>query len=41
MSGRRYRDDFKIEALRQATDRGYSVSEVAERPGDTAHSFSH
>lgn len=30
MSGKRYTNEFKIEAVRQVTDRGYSVSEVAE-----------
>ena len=39
MSGKRYTDEFKIEAVRQVTDRGYSVSEVAERLGVTAHSL--
>ncbi len=32
MSGRiRYSDEFKIEAVAQVTERGYSVKEVAER----------
>ena len=39
MSGKRYTDEFKIEAVRQVTDRGYSVSEVAERLGVTAQFF--
>ena len=39
MSGKRYTDEFKIEAVRQVTDRGYPVSEVAERLGVTAHSL--
>ena len=39
MSGKRYTDEFKIEAVRQVTERGYSVSEVAERLGVTTHSL--
>ena len=39
MSGRRYTDEFKIEAVRQVTDRGYSVAEVADRLGITTHSL--
>jgi transposase len=39
MSGKRYTDEFKIEAVRQVTDRGYSVAEVAERLGITTHSL--
>ncbi|WP_297528655.1 transposase, partial [Thiohalobacter sp.] len=31
MSGKRYTDEFKIEAVRQVTDRGHKVSEVASR----------
>ena len=32
MSGQiRYSDDFKIDAIAQVTERGYSVKEVAER----------
>lgn len=31
----RYSDEFKIEAVVQATGRGYSVKEVAERLGIT------
>ena len=36
MSGKRYTDEFKIEAVRQATDRGDPVKEVADRLGVTA-----
>ena len=39
MSGKRYSDEFKIEAVRQVTDRGYSVAEVAERLRITTHSL--
>jgi transposase len=34
MSGKRYTDEFKIEAVRQVTDRGYAVAEVADPPGE-------
>lgn len=30
---KRYTKEFKIEAVKQVTDRGYSVNEVAERLG--------
>ena len=39
MSSKRYPDEFKIEAVKQVTDRGYSVAEVARRPGATTHSL--
>jgi len=39
MSGKRYTDEFKIEAVRQVTDRGYPVFEVAERLSVTTHSL--
>lgn len=39
MSRKRYTDEFKIEAVRQVTDRGYSVAQVAERLGTTTHSL--
>ena len=39
MSSKRYGDEFKIEAVRQVTDRGFKVAEVAERLGVTAHSL--
>ena len=38
-SGKRYTDEFKIEAVKQVTERGYSVAEVAERLGTTTHSL--
>lgn len=31
--GKRYTQEFKIEAVKQITERGYSVSEVSERLG--------
>ncbi len=39
MSGKRYSEEFKIEAVRQVTERGYSVSEVAKRLGITPKSL--
>jgi len=39
MSNRRYTEEFKIEAVKQITERGYSVQEVAERLGVTTHSL--
>lgn len=33
MSGKRYTDEFKIEAVKQVTERGYKIAEVAERLG--------
>jgi transposase len=35
MSGKRYPEEFKIEAVKQVTDRGYKVGEVAGRLGVT------
>jgi len=31
MSGQRYMDEFKIEAVKQVTERGHSVADVAQR----------
>ena len=31
MTSKRYTEEFKIEAVKQVTERGYSVAEVAER----------
>ena len=31
--GKRYTQEFKVEAVKQITERGYSVSEVSERLG--------
>ena len=39
MSSQRYSPEFKDEAVRQVIDRGYSVTEVAERLGVSAHSL--
>lgn len=39
MSGKRYTEEFKIEAVKQVTDRGYKVGEVAERLGITSKSL--
>jgi transposase len=39
MSNKRYTEEFKIEAVRQVVDRGYSVAEVAQRLGTTTHSL--
>lgn len=39
MSGRRYTEEFKIEAVKQVTDRGYKVSDVAKRLGITTKSL--
>jgi len=39
MSNQRYSPEFKDEAVRQVIDRGYSVAEVAERLGISAHSL--
>lgn len=39
MSGKRYPEDFKIEAVRQVTDRGYKAADVAQRLGVTVKSL--
>jgi len=39
MSGKRYTTEFKIEAVKQVTDRGYKIGEVAERLGVTTKSI--
>lgn len=39
MSSKRYPDEFKIEAVRQVTDRGHSVAQVSQRLGVTTHSL--
>ncbi len=39
MSTPRFTPEFKEEAFRQIVDRGYPVSEVAERLGVSAHSL--
>ena len=35
MSGKRYPEEFKVEAVKQVTERGYKVREVAQRLGVT------
>ncbi|EAR0476254.1 IS3 family transposase [Salmonella enterica] len=39
MSGKRYPEEFKIEAVKQVVDRGYSVSSVATRLDITTHTL--
>ena len=39
MSGTRFTDEFKQEAVRQVIERGHSVAEVAGRLGPTTHSL--
>lgn len=39
MSGKRYTEEFKIEAVKQVTDRCYSVADVADRLGVTTKSL--
>ena len=39
MSGKRYSDEFKIEAVKQVVDRGHSVSSVATRLDITTHNL--
>ena len=39
MSGKRYTEEFKIEAVRQLTEGGYPVGEVAQRLGVTTKSL--
>ena len=39
MGSKRYTEEFKIEAVRQVTERGNSVAEVAGRLGMTTHSL--
>ncbi|PQZ39978.1 IS3 family transposase [Cronobacter sakazakii] len=39
MSGKRYPEEFKIEAVKQVVDRGYSVASVATRLDITTHSL--
>ena len=37
--GKRYTYEFKVEAVKQVTERGYSVQEVAERLGISTKSL--
>lgn len=39
MNSPRFTPEFKEEAIRQIVDRGYSVAEVSERLGVSAHSL--
>lgn len=39
MSSKRYPEEFKIEAVKQVTDRGYSVADVAKRLDITTDSL--
>ena len=39
MSTKRYTEEFKVEAVRQVTERGHSVPEVAKRLGVTTKSL--
>jgi transposase len=39
MSNQRYPEEFKIEAVKQVTDRGLPVAEVAARLGMSMHSL--
>tara|TARA_B110000285_G_scaffold186719_1_gene212205 strand:- start:190 stop:369 length:180 start_codon:yes stop_codon:yes gene_type:complete len=39
MSCKRYLEDFKIEAVKQVTDLGYKIGEVAKRLGVTPKSM--
>lgn len=39
MSAKRYPEEFKIEAVKQITERGYSVYDVAKRLGVTTRSL--
>ena len=39
MSAKRYPEDFKIEAVKQVTDRGYKIADVAQRLGVTVKSM--
>ncbi|MGH8032088.1 MAG: transposase, partial [Luteimonas sp.] len=40
MSSKRYTEAFKVEAVKQVTDRGHSVADVAGRLGLSIHSLS-
>ena len=39
MCGKRYPDEFKIEAVKQVTDRGHSAADDAQRLGISKHSL--
>ena len=40
MSGKRYTEEFKLDAIKQITERGYKIGDVAERLGVTSKSLS-
>ncbi|GAA5172787.1 IS3 family transposase [Viridibacterium curvum] len=39
MVSKRYTNEFKAEAVKQVTERGYPVAEVAQRLGVSSHSL--
>lgn len=39
MSDKRYTEEFKVEAIKQITERGHSVHEVSQRLGISTHSL--
>jgi len=39
MSGKRYSEESKIEAVKQVVDRSHSLASVATRPGIITHSL--
>ncbi len=39
MTSKRYTEEFKIEAVKQVVERGYSVTETAKRLGTTTNSL--
>ena len=39
MASKRFTDEFKAEAVKQVSERGYTVTEVAERLGVSSHSL--
>lgn len=39
MSDKRYTDEFEIEAIKQITERGHAVQDVALRLGVSCHSL--
>ncbi|WP_096174982.1 transposase [Cohaesibacter sp. ES.047] len=39
MPNSHFTEEFKIEAVKQITERGYSVAEVSERLGVSSHSL--
>lgn len=39
MSSKRYPEEFKVEAVKQVTERGHSVADVSARIGVSQHSL--